>query len=200
MSNTEGLQKRVDPSWVQSFLEACQNEDGIQRSSGCNHRVKFLPGFCITCQKLFCRICPEFKRAKHPHERHQVLLVHKASGENCLRAIQLSKLIDISDIHPFIVENEQVVFVHRRACEQTKSGRNKSCNTCKTCGRELQGQTKFCSIQCKNESGENMSLIKQKAEGKGDAEEGEIEDEPPVEGQSYRKRRRKGVPSRSPFL
>ncbi|XP_054823632.1 uncharacterized protein At3g50808-like [Prosopis cineraria] len=191
--NTEDSEKRVDPGWVQSLLDACKNKDRLQHSSDCNQSTKFFPSFCVTCLQLHCKFCP--KGANHPHEHHLVLPVYKASPENCLQASQVSKLIDISDIHPFIINHKQVVFVNRRHCEQSKSRSNKSSYTCKTCGREFQREKRFCSVQCKSDSGESLEL-KQNPQG----EAPHVKPQSQSQSGSYRKRTRKGMPSRFPFL
>ncbi|KAI9125005.1 hypothetical protein K1719_003621 [Acacia pycnantha] len=235
MTNTNGhWEKRVDPRWVPLLLDACKKQDSLEHSSSCNPNHKFLPNFCVTCMQLYCRSCPEFKRTNNPHQHHVVLLVCKASHENCLHASEVSKLIDISDIHLFIFNRREIVFLHRRGGEQTKSRCNKSGYACKTCGREFHNDKKFCSVQCKSESGENLERITQKSEGEelivkpqsnllrltvkqkargensalkpqsnllGQTKQNAKGEKVAVMPQSYRKRSRKGVPSRPlPFI
>ncbi|KAI9109080.1 hypothetical protein K1719_019703 [Acacia pycnantha] len=144
MTNTNGhWEKRVDPLWVPSLLDACKKQDSLEHSSSCNPNHKFLPNFCITCMQLYYRSCPEFKRTNNPHQHHVVLLVCKASHENCLHASEVSKLIDISDIHLFIFNHKQIVFLRKRGGEQSKSRCNKSGYACKTSGREFDNDKSY---------------------------------------------------------
>ncbi|KAK8481730.1 hypothetical protein V6N13_009292 [Hibiscus sabdariffa] len=154
--------------------------------------------FCRDCMgSAFCEEC-----LCHPdkHVHHQSLRVYKSSSRPGLRVHSIRSLMDVSDIQPYTCNSSKLVYINRKGRKEHGNHINgRKGEKCEVCGYELQLLTsKFCSIECKVSS--EIEVMEEKKE----------EDFVPisistsrlihVDPNPFRKRSRKGVPQRSPFL
>ncbi|KAM3732022.1 hypothetical protein ACB098_11G028900 [Castanea mollissima] len=187
------MPSKFPPPWLtlildSKFYENCDEHEGTL----CNF-------FCIDCSEVFCESCKQ----EHDDEGHKVLQVYKASRHNALRVINIFELLDISDIHKYSFNGFKVVFLHSR--NKVDKCRANATYKCQICGYELldlskffstqqRRSFKFCSLTCKVKD----TMIS----------EGDLSNEVPSLAtnrsdepcQCNPKRRRKGIPIRSPFF
>ncbi|KMZ73059.1 hypothetical protein ZOSMA_154G00010 [Zostera marina] len=92
--------------------------------------------YCIDCQcNRLCHLCD------YDHINHKTLLIFKYDGQSVVRASEVSKYVEISNI---LIENykgDNVVFLEKKG--------NPLDSTCKECSSIYTHSAKFCSIACK---------------------------------------------------
>lgn len=184
------------------YLTQCHDHDG---HNGRNGKHNF---FCVDCSKgPICEIDRQIE-----HAGHKWLQVRKACWQDCVRVDDIMHLVDIKDIHHYTNNGAKIVYLHTRPQSKQDLGQK-----CETCERSLQNQFKFCSISCKFTcslakelvhiecgSSEMPSLgrtllLKKTAEQDPSLEEvvsSNLLDASP-EIRSFRKKARKGTPSRA---
>ncbi|KAG9440853.1 hypothetical protein H6P81_021018 [Aristolochia fimbriata] len=124
--------------------------------------------FCMTCLgEALCDFCT---RTHPPH--HPILEVHKVSGSASLRIDDVKKLMDVSNIHPFVINHHRVVRLHRELVKKPVKG-----HCCFNCSKTLHDSNyQFCSIACKIEaiSGKESSFKRSPELPAGDQKEKRI--------------------------
>ncbi|CAH8365590.1 unnamed protein product [Eruca vesicaria subsp. sativa] len=170
--------------------------------------------FCCDCMTPpFCKVC--FK--KNDHKNHLTIQAFKCSNKTGVRTQTISKYMDISAIHIYSVNGYPIVFINQRRESDNHSSRNNVLHKCKVCGWPFDAAScaLYCSVECKFRNAIFGPQLDEMVEGSEDVEpiakrKSSSEDVEPivkrkessedvVEPVVKRKRRRKGIPCRSPF-
>ncbi|KAI8534223.1 hypothetical protein RHMOL_Rhmol10G0072500 [Rhododendron molle] len=152
---------RFDRSWLEPLLKP----DFVNPSC----KLHALPccHFCIDCTGIsFCEQCEEIELH---HEGHQTLRIYSASRSAALRIADIRQLLDISNIHPFVVNDHPIMYLSSRSQgnrQESPPRRSNKCNKCAVCRWPLASANLFCSIGCKvpDKGRSRMSLRLQTAE------------------------------------
>ncbi|KAG7536162.1 hypothetical protein ISN44_As13g001250 [Arabidopsis suecica] len=169
--------------------------------------------YCIDCTKnSFCSLC------LNDHKNHRTIQIRISSYHHVIRVNEIQKYLDISSIQTYVINSAKVLFLKERP--QSRPGKGIT-NTCKVCYRGLvENCSRFCSIGCKvagtsgsfekrvkhtqNESDNscNSSGVENNSSG-AENDNSNLQSLSPSTPQfppgSLRKRRRKGIPYRSPL-
>ncbi|CAA2993983.1 oxygen-evolving enhancer 1, chloroplastic-like [Olea europaea subsp. europaea] len=149
------------------------------------------------------------------HRGHPFLRVFRASLRPALLFLDITKLLDISGIQPFIINSKQILYLNtdiQQAKQKPKNG-----SMCKICYRQIKDyKYDFCSIGCKVKCYENsIELYEKKCSGKrslcldsnGDVPSMKTNEVEIIESSTSRednrfkrKRSRKGIPHRASFF
>ncbi|KAF7144658.1 hypothetical protein RHSIM_Rhsim04G0098200 [Rhododendron simsii] len=83
------------------------------------------------------------------------VLIYIASRSAAIRIADIRKLLDISNIHPFVVNNKPIVYLNSRSRGNRKESparprSNAACNKCVICQWPLESANVYCSIGCKS--------------------------------------------------
>ncbi|KAH7445448.1 hypothetical protein KP509_01G009800 [Ceratopteris richardii] len=135
---------REGPPWLEKFLNCtyfgpCEKHQFHKNEK--NH-------FCIDC--MDGPLCSHGLISSHGN--HRTLQVRRASHADGVRVDNLSKLLDISGIQTYIINNNRIVFLLRQAKGKLAAklhGGVFVARHCQICGRLLSDLVKFCSIKCK---------------------------------------------------
>ncbi|KAI5069706.1 hypothetical protein GOP47_0016007 [Adiantum capillus-veneris] len=135
---------REGPPWLETFLSCTYFDPCAEHQFNKNEKNHF----CIDC--IDGPLCSRGLLAAHA--KHRTLQVRKASHADGVRVENVCKLLDISSIQTYIINNHKIVFLLRQAkgklaakpIDGTVAARH-----CQTCGRLLSDVVKFCSIKCK---------------------------------------------------
>lgn len=75
-----------------------------------------------------------------------------------IRLTDIEAEFDVSDIHPYVINRKDIVFLHKKQAEKSNVSRaNANHKYCEICGYELDSSKasmadkRFCSIACKVE-------------------------------------------------
>ncbi|XP_021281863.1 uncharacterized protein At3g50808-like [Herrania umbratica] len=157
--------------------------------------------YCRDCMgSPFCENCNTNPRK---HEGHGSLQVYKSSSRPGIKIRGIKDLMDVSDIQPYVCNSSKLVYIHRKRRQEHESRTHgRKGDKCEACGYELQCSTsKFCSIECKV-NGE-MAVEEETSNEEVHATSTTRPTCQPLaqaEPNSFRKRKRKGIPQRSPFF
>jgi hypothetical protein len=83
--------------------------------------------------------------------------VYRASYQTAVRIRDIGTLFDVSDIHSFVINSKDIVFLHQKQEKSHNISRAKAAYGCEICGYELESSKSrlprklFCSIACKVE-------------------------------------------------
>ncbi|GKU99124.1 hypothetical protein SLEP1_g12016 [Rubroshorea leprosula] len=183
----------------------------------CKNHGFTLNHFCTDCLGLL--ICEKCAKCNE-HRGHGIIRVFQSSRQDGIQIKNLDNLLDVSQIHPYVINGAKIVYIYRRLYSSNKdkaklggcsraSGRRKFCVRC---GFELQSKkeepdSKFCSIECKYKSvcGRRHSPSPQQIDETDTGDEmnnDEIDMVDEIDHEkSLRRRPRKAYhPSRSPFF
>ncbi|MCO5559202.1 hypothetical protein L7F22_012797 [Adiantum nelumboides] len=135
---------REGPPWLEKFLSCTYFDPCAEHQFNKNEKNHF----CIDC--IDGPLCSRGLLAEHA--KHRTLQVRKASHADGVRVENVCKLLDISSIQTYIINNHKIVFLLRQTkgklaakpVDGTVAARH-----CQTCGRLLSDLVKFCSIKCK---------------------------------------------------
>lgn len=80
--------------------------------------------------------------------------MYKASYQVGIKIVEISELLDISDIQSYVINSKRIVYITQRQSKKQNNHKGGdgcgSGNKCETCGwSNLFSPAKFCSIQCK---------------------------------------------------
>jgi len=76
--------------------------------------------------------------------------VRITSHHECIREHDLLEVIDTEDIHRYIINGANVLFIRRRPQHaQTLIGRRTPVSLCEICKRGIGQGARFCSLECK---------------------------------------------------
>ncbi|MCO5572881.1 hypothetical protein L7F22_026640 [Adiantum nelumboides] len=141
---TGSASSREGPPWLERFLSCTYFDPCAEHQFNKNEKNHF----CIDC--IDGPLCSRGLLAEHA--KHRTLQVRKASHADGVRVENVCKLLDISSIQTYIINNHKIVFLLRQTkgklaakpVDGTVAARH-----CQTCGRLLSDLVKFCSIKCK---------------------------------------------------
>ncbi|KAH7444082.1 hypothetical protein KP509_02G063700 [Ceratopteris richardii] len=135
---------REGPPWLENFLSCSYFDPCTQHQFNKNEKNHF----CIDCNEG--PLCS--RGLASSHSKHRTLQVRKASHADGVRVENISKLLDISGIQTYIINNHRIVFLLRQAKGKLAAkldGTSTVSRHCQICGRLLSDLVKFCSIKCK---------------------------------------------------
>lgn len=79
--------------------------------------------------------------------------MYKASYQVGIKIVEISELLDTSDIQSYVINSKRIVYITQRQSKKQNNHGGGGCgsgNKCETCGwSNLFSPAKFCSIQCK---------------------------------------------------
>ncbi|KAI9074994.1 hypothetical protein K1719_043044 [Acacia pycnantha] len=167
--------------------------------------------FCIDCEFSLCRHC------KEAHTLHRRIQIYKYVYQDVVRHSELQKYFDCSRIQTYISNNEKIIHLNPRLSSKNTKMSSKSRSgggTCEECGKHLQDERNcFCSISCKiSVLSVEPKLIKSPKpevsdhslnDNQNSETESTISEEEPYDRADVvipRKRPRKAIPHRSPFV
>ncbi|XP_017617407.1 protein RGF1 INDUCIBLE TRANSCRIPTION FACTOR 1-like [Gossypium arboreum] len=189
------------PPWLRpllqtSFFGQCKLHADAHKSE-CNM-------YCLECMNgALCSLCLAY------HKDHRTIQIRRSSYHDVIRVSEIQKLIDITGIQTYIINNARIVFLNERP--QPRLGKGVT-NTCHVCHRSLLDSFTFCSLGCKVVGTSKKLIKKGKLSTEMEYSEGEsLNISVSIEGiqsiqQSFTPstppptaRRRKGVPHRAPM-
>lgn len=127
--------------WVRSLLStrfygACDTHSTFRK----NERNIF-------CKTHAIKICSYCQTNSHSHANCTVLHVTRYMYHDVLLTSEVSAVLNIVSIQPYVNNGHRVVYIDRRA--QALSNAPPNAKTCIVCDRTLQEPYKFCCIYCK---------------------------------------------------
>ncbi|GAB4849465.1 hypothetical protein Ancab_004259 [Ancistrocladus abbreviatus] len=182
------------PAWLSDLINGSFTSSRAQ-----NRSSKDYCRFCIDCGGH-----PFRDVDMNSHSGHSVIRVCKCSGHYAVKYDSISKLLDCSGIHAYVINFNKIVFLKSR-----KGPRREGCGgnleACRICGRKFPRASSgsvFCSLGCKYQN----SAVEEKLPDEEEEEEEErgamptVVEEPAHPKPKERRRRRKGMPSRAPLF
>nr|GME14427.1 uncharacterized protein LOC109187415 [Ipomoea batatas] len=188
------------PKWVELFLQrtffsSCLVHGEVQKNE--------MNWYCITCDVPACKHCLS---SDDTHETHTLLKIYRHVYRDVVTLAEMGVHIDCSNIQkhfcmmmgkqPYKCNKKWVVSLnplpHCGSGSQVDEG-----GACDLCRRRLNDPRlyRFCCLACKVES-----YMKKANNNKVRVDEEAADDEVGCSTQTRRKRRRKGVPHRSPLF
>ncbi|XP_038719829.1 uncharacterized protein At3g50808-like [Tripterygium wilfordii] len=171
------------PSWINvmsrsKFFIGCDVHGSSKKTE--------LDRFCIDCLSSLCPSClPN-------HTSHKHVKIRRYVYSDVIKRQDLRKLFDCSGIQTYRTNKAKVLFLRRRSStlrQQRQENNSRDFYSCIVCGRSLQDNTLYCSIECKvSVDGENHK----------DADEKRIDEN--IVKLKPRQSSRKGVPFRAPMF
>ncbi|PKU70788.1 hypothetical protein MA16_Dca012541 [Dendrobium catenatum] len=133
------------PSWLElllatKFFGACAEHQGIKKKIERNI-------YCVDCNESMCSFCVSSPSCSHRY--HRLLQIRRYIYQNVIRIRDMQKLIDCSEVQPYIVNGAKVVLLNPKM--QSKSSKPAVAGTsfCKSCQRTVAEHNGYCSIACK---------------------------------------------------
>ncbi|XP_057482173.1 uncharacterized protein At3g50808-like isoform X1 [Actinidia eriantha] len=121
-----------------------------------------------------------------------------ASRARAVRVENISRLLDISNIHQFKVNDKSILYLNSRSKQEPREIRDNTFKKCKMCQWPIDTQL-FCSIGCKVKS--NMPFVTDNYEHTHLFKKSNKKDNTPNSSKKETvKNSRKGIPKRSPFF
>uniref|UniRef100_A0A1J3D594 PLATZ transcription factor family protein n=1 Tax=Noccaea caerulescens TaxID=107243 RepID=A0A1J3D594_NOCCA len=191
------------PPWLKPllkevFFSQCSFH-GHSPKSECNM-------YCLDCTNgSLCSLC-----LAH-HKDHRTVQIRRSSYHDVIRVNEIQKHVDISSIQTYVINSAKVVFLNERP--QPKPGKGVT-NTCDVCFRGLVDDCfSFCSLGCKvagtsrnfEKRGKDTPMEPENSSNSSGVDndisnlQSSIPSTPEFPPGSFRKRRRKGIPYRSPL-
>ncbi|KAL5821518.1 hypothetical protein ACOSQ3_023400 [Xanthoceras sorbifolium] len=159
---------------------------------------------CLECLGLaYCLMC---HKTNLIHKHHRVIQTFRASHQPGIEREVIGQLIDVGDIQPYLINFKTIVYINKK----NSKGLDSRSYKCRRCGCSVRYERNFCSIECKVKSklelqedviavgDEASSSNDKKKKTKRTFEESNAAFQAPPN--SYRKRRRKWIPVRSPLM
>ncbi|GAB4848909.1 hypothetical protein Ancab_003721 [Ancistrocladus abbreviatus] len=200
------LKISAPPAWLRDLIDGSYNTSRTQ-----NRSFQDFSRFCIDC-----RGNPFRDVDMSSHSGHTVIRVCKCSRHYAVRYENISKLLDCSGIHSYVINfNNIVVLKSRQGRHRERCGCH--LEACKICGWKFppaSPDSVFCSLGCKYQNSAVEEKPPMMEEEERDAtltvvEEPvdqmektilKFEDLGPNAANSLRRKRRKGIPSRAPLF
>ncbi|XP_057482174.1 uncharacterized protein At3g50808-like isoform X2 [Actinidia eriantha] len=179
--------KPCNPQWLTPLLES---------EFRCSCESVYKLHFCVVCMTIaFCENCKEKDQL---HEAHQSIQIFVASRARAVRVENISRLLDISNIHQFKVNDKSILYLNSRSKQEPREIRDNTFKKCKMCQWPIDTQL-FCSIGCKVKS--NMPFVTDNYEHTHLFKKSNKKDNTPNSSKKETvKNSRKGIPKRSPFF
>ncbi|KFK31442.1 hypothetical protein AALP_AA6G112200 [Arabis alpina] len=195
------------PQWLKPLLKEpffvqCSFHSGSSKRE-CNM-------YCLDCANgSLCYLCLQH------HKDHRIIQVRRSSYHDVIRASEIQRFLDISNIQTYVINSAKVVFLNERP--QPRPGKGGATNACKVCYRGLVDDCfRFCSLGCKVAAGAPSSCEKRvkqtPMEPENSSNSSGVDNnisnlqslspsttQLPTSDSRKRKSRRKGIPYRSPL-
>ncbi|KAK9818149.1 hypothetical protein WJX72_007831 [[Myrmecia] bisecta] len=91
-----------------------------------------------------CSLCV----AERDAAGHRCLQIRRSSYHDVLKTQDISRLVDISGVQTYVINQSRVIFIKRRPQPRPVKGAP-GMSQCTMCARHLQDVNLFCSLQCK---------------------------------------------------
>ncbi|GAB4849454.1 hypothetical protein Ancab_004248 [Ancistrocladus abbreviatus] len=180
-------------AWLPDFING-----SFTTSRAKNHSSTDFRHFCVDC-----RVHPFRDDDISSHPGHRVIGVCKCSGHYAVKYDSISKFVDCSGIHAYVINFNNIVFLKSRKGPHREGGGG-NLEACRICGWKFPSASPdsvFCSLGCKYQN----PAVKEKLPGEEEEEEERgamwtVVEEPAHLNPKKRRRPRKGVPSRAPLF
>ncbi|KAI0494910.1 hypothetical protein KFK09_025056 [Dendrobium nobile] len=133
------------PSWLElllatKFFGACAEHQGIKKKIERNI-------YCVDCNESMCSFCVSSPSCSHRY--HRLLQIRRYIYQNVIRIRDMQKLIDCSEVQPYIVNGAKVVLLNPKMQSKPSKPAVAGTSFCKSCQRTVAEHNGYCSIACK---------------------------------------------------
>ncbi|GAB4849452.1 hypothetical protein Ancab_004246 [Ancistrocladus abbreviatus] len=183
------------PAWLSDLINGSFTTSRAQNRSS--------KDFCLFC--IDCGGDPFRDVDMSSHSGHSVIRVCKCSRHYAVKYDSISKLLDCSGIHPYVINSNKIVFLKSRKGPHSE-GSGRDLEACRICGQKFQQASPvsvFCSLGCKVDSYQKSAGEEKPPEEEEEEERGAmltVVEEHAHLNPNERRRPRKGAPLRAPLF